>query len=292
MEKWRVKPVGEKIDQGMYLEDDTLKTFAQLQFNPSGSGVGVALAQSADKGLSILICRPRTVAEVERVRDSEQAVTQSAATLTYEQAKKLKPGLMCHPPNGTYLDLELLVSTFCALLWALFGDDCHYYQELMGLRGILNARDVSAIRDAFKVDICRRIIWAIIDDGRSFFRQKLTVEQFSDPRGVKFPVSLLSSIRKEVRFAQVIERPFYPTSWETQGTKADNGSSGGNSGGGVATEGQIVPVGKGTWVEGGQEPQGGQCRKLGHWLTRLGIREAPGREKEDGQTNSTHSLRR
>ncbi len=41
---------------GMYLEDDSLKAFAQLQFNPLGSGAGVALAQLADKGLSLLLC--------------------------------------------------------------------------------------------------------------------------------------------------------------------------------------------------------------------------------------------
>jgi hypothetical protein len=78
MDKWS-KDKGVEIDTGVYFEDETLKAFSQLQFNPSGSGAGVALAQSADKGLSILLCRPRTLAEVERVCDNEQAAVAAAA---------------------------------------------------------------------------------------------------------------------------------------------------------------------------------------------------------------------
>ena len=112
MEQWG-KEKGVEIDMGMYLEDESLKAFAQLQFNPSGSGAGVALAQSADKGLSLLLCRPRTLAEVERLRDNEQAAAATASTLTLNQAKKMKPGrTMCRPPNGTYLELQLLIGTF------------------------------------------------------------------------------------------------------------------------------------------------------------------------------------
>ncbi len=149
-----------EINLGTYLEDESLKAFAQLQFNPSGSGAGVALAQSADKGLSILLCNPRTLAE---------AAAAAASILTLDQAKKIKPGTMCRPPNGTYLELKLLIGTFCGLLWTLFGLGCDYYHELKKLHKALCARDVSAIREAFTVDKCRRIIWAIIDNGRSFF---------------------------------------------------------------------------------------------------------------------------
>ena len=149
-----------EINLGTYLEDESLKAFAQLQFNPSGSGAGVALAQSADKGLSILLCNPRTLAEVEQLRDNQQAAAAAASILNLDQAKKIKPGTMCCPPNGTYLELKLLIGTFCGLLWTLFGLGCDYYHELKKLHKALCARDVSAIREAFT---------AIIDNGRSFF---------------------------------------------------------------------------------------------------------------------------
>ena len=55
MEKWGDNKRVE-IDRSMYLEEDMLKAITQLQFKPSGSGAGVALAQSANKGLSMLVC--------------------------------------------------------------------------------------------------------------------------------------------------------------------------------------------------------------------------------------------
>ena len=64
------------------------------------------------------------------------------------------------------------------------------------------------------VDKCRHIIWAIIDDGRAFFRQKMSVADFANLEGYTFPTSLLSTIRQEVRYALLVERPFYPRSWE------------------------------------------------------------------------------
>ena len=148
MEQW-VKHKGGEIDFGMYLEDESLKAFAQLQFNRLGSGAGIALAQSADKGLSILLCRPRSLAEVERVRDNEQAVAVAAMMLTVDQAKKLCPGSSCKPPNGTYLEMKLLIGTFCGLLWTLFGSGCDYHHELKKLHRALCAWDISAIWEAF-----------------------------------------------------------------------------------------------------------------------------------------------
>ena len=72
MEQWRAEK-GVEIDWGVYFKENTLKAITQLQFNPSGSGAGIALAQSADKGLSILICHPRSVAEIECIRDNKPA---------------------------------------------------------------------------------------------------------------------------------------------------------------------------------------------------------------------------
>ena len=228
MERWG-KEKGVEIDLGVYLEDKSLKAIAQLQFNPSGGGAGVALAQSADKGLSILLCRPRSLVEIERVRDDEQAMATARSTVTVEQAKKLKSGVACKPPNGTYLEMKLLIGTFCGLLHALFGSGCDYYHELRKIHTALCA-----------VDKCRRIVWAIIDDGRAFFRQKMSEADFSDPDGFTFPTSLLSAIYSDVRYAQVIERPFYPRAWmvvaegggDNGGGKRSGNNGGGTGGGG------------------------------------------------------------
>ena len=77
--------------------------------------------------------------------------------------------------------MKLLIGTFCRLLWTLFVSGCDYYHEIKKLHRSLSTWDVLAIQEAFTVDKCRRIIWAIIDDGRALFRQKMLVQDFSDP---------------------------------------------------------------------------------------------------------------
>ena len=271
MEKFS-KDKGVEIDLGMYLEDESLKAIAQLQFNPSGGGAGVALAQSADKGLSILLCRPRSLAEIERVRDEEQATDRASGTVTVEQARKLKPGAVCRPPNGTYLELRLLVGTYCGLLYTLFGSGCDYYHQLRKIHTALSARDVSAIRGAFTVDKCRRIIWAIIDDGRAFFRQKMSESDFTDPDGYSFPTSLLSSIFDQVRLAHVIERAFYPKAWMVAGegsgqndgaTRGRSSTSGGQGAGGGGGGTYASPTRQGMMTGSGSGGGGNQRSSQG-----------------------------
>ena len=137
---------GIEIDKGMYLDNAPLESIAKLQFNPAGTGAGVAVWESADKGLSILICRPKLLGEVERVREREAALKATTNTLMFGDALKISSG-QCKPPQGTYFDLKLLMNTFCALLWALFSDQCHYYQTLKLLRDTLDDKDVHAIRE-------------------------------------------------------------------------------------------------------------------------------------------------
>ena len=115
---------GIKIDKGLYFDNAPLESIAKLQFNPSGMGVGVAMWETADRGLSILICRPKTLAEVERIREKEAALMTTTNTLLFGEAIKITQG-HCKPPQGTYFELKLLINTFCALLWTLFGDECH-----------------------------------------------------------------------------------------------------------------------------------------------------------------------
>ena len=297
MEKFS-KDKGVEIDLGMYLEDESLKAISQLQFNPSGGGAGVALAQSADKGLSILLCRPRSLAEIERVRDEEQATAVASSTLTVEQARKLKPGAVCKPPSGTFLELRLLIGTYCGLLYTLFGSGCDYYHQLRKIHTALCAKEVAAVRGSFTMDKCRRIIWAILDDGRAFFRQKMTEADFTDPDGYSFPTSLLSSIFDPVRFAQTIERPFYPKSWMVaqegggagEASRNSGGSanghgggrgSGGGSGGGAVLRVQPAKDQEGEMEEGGTNGGEGEVQAQGI------VTEGAG-----GRTSATRSSRR
>jgi hypothetical protein len=155
---------GVEIDRGIYFEQKSVEDIVNLRFNP---GQGVAHFKSAERGLSLLICRTRTPEEIERVRDKEAAEQLTQATRVLEEALKLQRRDP-RAPASNYFELKLNITTYCALLYTLFGDKCRYYVALMRIRTCLDSPGVYNIRQAYTLDICYRISWAIIDDGRDF----------------------------------------------------------------------------------------------------------------------------
>jgi hypothetical protein len=72
-----------KIEKITYLKQDTIEAIVGLKFNP---GKGVANLLLASKSLSILMCRARTSAETERIRERKQAMAAMEGT---QQLNKL-----------------------------------------------------------------------------------------------------------------------------------------------------------------------------------------------------------
>ncbi len=62
---------------------------------------------------------------------------------------------------------------FFTLIWTLFGDECNYYKRLLEVCETLDQQEVHIIRDSFTADVCRRITWAILSNGRFFFNTVL-----------------------------------------------------------------------------------------------------------------------
>ena len=60
-------------------------------------------------------------------------------------------------PAQNYMELKLNLSIFCALLWALFGEHCDYYRELLKLLNILDTEECFTIREAYTKEVCARI---------------------------------------------------------------------------------------------------------------------------------------
>lgn len=200
---------GVEIDRGIYFEQKTVDDIVNLRFNP---GQGVAQFKSAEKGLSLLICRSRTPEEIERVREREQAEQLTQATRVLEEALKLQRGDP-RAPASNYFELKLNITSYCALVHTLFGDRCAYYQALMRIRNCMDTAGVYNIRQAYTADVCHRITWAIIDDGRSFFSNVLIQQDFEGAGNVNFPESLLDAILVDVRFANPVMRASYPHEW-------------------------------------------------------------------------------
>ena len=198
-------------DKSIYLTAKFFEDLVALRFNPGGP---VAQYDSAGRGISMLSCRSLTAVEAETQRGYEEASELTKTTRKLEDILKEKGKTPSPAPD--YMQLKLNIGTFCALLWALFGDNCDYYKELVKLHRILDREECFTIRDAYTREICARITWAIIDDGRSFFGRNPVSTDFTPGTPFQFSVSFLDSITDAVRNAQPVQRATFPKQWTTQ----------------------------------------------------------------------------
>ncbi len=100
-----------------------------------------------------------------------------------------------------------------ALLWVLFGDRCDYYCNIYKIHAIMDLPEVQQLCSKFTSEIVRRITWAIIDDGRSFFNTVLTQQDFDRWGVIAFPQPFLAGVLENIHFCNPIQ----------QGTSQQNG---------------------------------------------------------------------
>ena len=134
-----------QIDQSIYLEQETVKAIVELRFNP---GEGVAHLASASKGLTILVCRARTTAETERVREQEHALSATENTRQLEDLIRLTKGTT-RAPADNFWELKMNIATFMSLVWVLFGSDCDYYKSLRQIYKTLELKKVYVLKAKF-----------------------------------------------------------------------------------------------------------------------------------------------
>ena len=172
-----------QIDTGVFLDVDVVKAIVDLKFNP---GEGVAHLNSAGKGLSILACRAQTTGEIKRLKEREEALTATEKTRQLDEFLRLQKDQR-RTPADNFLELKNNIATFMGLIWVLFGSECDYYKGLRNIYATMDLRDVMH----FTAEHCRRITWAIIDDGRSYFDN--VKRHWTLQRGHPLPSRSLSS---------------------------------------------------------------------------------------------------
>ena len=197
-------------DKSIFLKQQYLDDLVKLRFNPGGR---VAQYESADKGISMLVCRSLSAAEVENLRGFEDSSEQTRSTRQLDEILKEKSKTTL--PAQNYMELKLNLSTFCALLWALFGEHCDYYRELLKLLNILDTEECFTIREAYTKEVCARITWAIINDGRSYFGRTCVATDFAQGEDYRFSVSCIDAITNEVRHGLSVIRANFPVQWIT-----------------------------------------------------------------------------
>ena len=116
MSQWS-KTIGKDIDKAPFFTEQTVKDIVSLNFNP---GEAVPTFSSAQRGISILTCRPKSAQEVESIKDFEEAQRATAHTAQFNEVRRRQKAPPSPPPDN-YFELRLSVNTFCALIWTLFG---------------------------------------------------------------------------------------------------------------------------------------------------------------------------
>lgn len=200
------------ITRGLYLEKSTMDEIVKLDFNP---GAATAYFATAEKGMSILIVRPRKGNETADIRSKEQAMRLTERNYTLSDALGLTRKDP-RPPASSYLELLRDVGTLCALTHALFGDLCDYFLNLFDLWTMLNSENVYAKSDQFSPLMVRQITWAVIEDSRQFFFKTMTEEELA--RGnARFPTSnLMNIIGTDVAKGVEIRLGNFPEKWKQE----------------------------------------------------------------------------
>jgi hypothetical protein len=199
------------IEEGVYFDNKTLDEWIALKFNPGDS---TALYTSADKGISILKCRAPTSAHLEDLRRQEEVWDATKGNATYvEVIKQAKSKDVCHPPHD-FGELRSNISTYCALLFTLFGEGCDLYRTMISILQILSHPFSMQNKQAYTPEVVRRIVWAIIVDTRSYFDDIKLAEDFMEQgEHLQFPVSTLEGDFIAIKHGIQIQRHNFPAEW-------------------------------------------------------------------------------
>ncbi len=95
---------------------------------------------------------------------------------------------------------------FMSLVWVLFGSDCDYYKGLHNVYATFELKEVMVLKSSFTVEHCRRITWAILNNGRAYFEDVKTTLNFRGPDPPMFPQSYLIDILRNVCYATLMDR--------------------------------------------------------------------------------------
>ena len=203
-----------QLNRGVYFDKHTMDDIVKLEFCP---GTPTAYWNTAEQGMSLLICRPRSGNETADIRTKEHAIKLTARNHTLTEALllgKRDP----RAPASNYHELKLDLGTFCALLWVLFGEKCDYFENCFALLRMLDSDNIFANANTFTPLMCRQITWAVINDSRQYFFKIVTADHFASGR-VRWPTSLLMQIiGADIQACRGILMGNFPSKWMDSAT--------------------------------------------------------------------------
>ena len=210
MEAW-AKDQGVKLDTGVWLTMGFLKSIVELKFVPGD--LPYASYTTCEEGMGPMACIRRTPQQIDTEKRKEEAILATMGTRTYDEHRLLST-TDPRTPAQTYKDFKDNITTYCGLLFVLFGEWCPLYQNLWKVRVTLVSRPVAIAQDQFSAEDFRRMTWAIIEDSREFFSKWCHPDEFATTN-VEWPESTIDSIIPSVKHRTRIERGSFPREWRT-----------------------------------------------------------------------------
>jgi hypothetical protein len=229
------------IEEGVYFDNKTLDKWINLKFNPGDS---TAIYSSANKGISILKCRPPRSGCLKEMHLQEEIWDATKGNTTFvEMTKQLKKDMSA--PALDFGELRSNIATFCALLFTLFGEGCDLYKSIVEILQTLSHQFSMQNKSAYTPEVCRRITWAIIIDSHSFFNNIKLAEDFLESgQYMQFPVSMLQGDYMAIKHGIKIQSHNFPQEWITKEFPTPTGSYyGGGRGGGYQPIPPGIPLG-------------------------------------------------
>ncbi len=194
------------INTSIYLEGETIKAIIDLKFN---LGEEIAHFLSASKGLSIMSCQGRTSTKTECIGERKEAIAALENTHQLNELLWLSKGVT-RAPADNFWELKFNITKFMSLVWVLFGSECDYYKGVRNVYATLELKEVMALKSSFTAEHCRRITWAILDDGQAYFDNLKTTLNIRGPDPPMFPQSYLIDILQNVCYATLVDHANFP----------------------------------------------------------------------------------
>ena len=188
--KWK----GQQIETRVFLLKDIIKCIKKVTPCP---GEPIPTFANADKGIDPLACCPWKSDEIKLEQEKESAVEETAATRTYNEQVQMsaRPG---KDPPSTFLVLQVMLATYCALLWVLFGGQCALYLAVLDIYLLLKDDYIAMQQHEFTPLRCREITWAVICDAKRFFHTQVHPSELTQPNP-QYPVSRLASVLLDIQ---------------------------------------------------------------------------------------------
>ncbi len=110
-----------------------------MEPNPSGC---VGTSKASERGVSNMMCLLWTIKEIQEQLEKERMARETSGNRTMNEALKLSSSCLKEPP-ASYYTLKLMVATFAALLFVLYGVECELYDKMLKVYEILRLDEVS-----------------------------------------------------------------------------------------------------------------------------------------------------